>query len=133
MASVQHTTYNLSATDLARPTPATLAIRLVKPSSVGKYQVSVPTEAEHEANVKAFLSSAERKDPVGFAALAEKYPTLSRTHEDAIRAREVSAFSPEDEAGEFLDGSSWAPDFSERLESLRATAQASMMATPLRP
>lgn len=104
----------------------------VNPSPVDIYRGTL-TEAAHERNVQAFLSAAQQSDPARFAALAEKYPTLSKTREAAIRDHEVSAFSPEDEAGEFLDGSSWASDFSDRLESLRATAQASMMAAPLRP
>lgn len=117
----------------------------VNPSTLGRWMVSLPSPAEHERLVASFLSSAETDDPTRYAAIAESTPILSRTREEAIRLREISAFSPSLEANggaglneyDAVGGSGYGMSASESslddYISLQATVDAALDAAPLRP
>jgi hypothetical protein len=125
---------------LAEQLAASLDRLFVNPPAVEWCGV-LPTDAEHEANVKTFLSSAQAEDPTRFAQVAEKYPTLSKTREKAIREREISAFSPINEANGgagFDEPNAFFGGFGpyvalEDFISVNATVEAAVKAPPLRP
>lgn len=78
----------------------------------------------HEDQVAAFLARAEAVEPARFHEVTRRHVVLSPRALREARKREISAFSPSDEAAEF-EADEATPD---ARESLRATIEGSEIA-----